>query len=112
MSDIRDHRYFGPAVFSFITFLAAMVVIFVKDQRDDAATAFRSCELSADARAVVRSSFIRLADLVPGESQVELDFRDFLDKCQPPRDCKVSVLAPPVPDSCLVEPRTTTTTGG
>lgn len=100
-----------PAVFSLVALVTSLLVLFYTDDKNDKELIREQtridtnivraqCVVGNDRNDVIVSAFFRLAEAVPGESQEELDFLDYIIACLPQRDCEQPLVVPERPDYC------------
>jgi type II secretory pathway pseudopilin PulG len=70
-------------------------------QEQDEALLRASCATSAESRNIVNLAFNYIGSLAR-QSPARDDFLAWLERCIPPRDCAVSLVAIPIPDDCAV----------
>lgn len=106
----REHGVVALA--SLITLALSIGFVLYRDDRNDDQLARAQCEAAAERSIIAVTTWTRITSAIPGDSDVEADILDYIVRCNPPRNCDISLVAPPVPEECFeIESPTTTTEG-
>lgn len=99
---IKSREHGVIAIASLVTLALSVAFVLWRDDRNDDQLALAQCEVAAERSIIAVNLWTKITNAIPGDGEVEEEILDYILRCNPPRDCSTSLVAPPVPEDCFV----------